>query len=380
MLDMKKLLLLLIIFVGFFSQREVFAQDFSGNLCPPEQQLTQNLKRGARDGRYYWYTKGIVREAHLLQEHLNRLGFASGKVDGILGPVSDGAIKRMQIFLGVKPDGYVGPRTRYALNHSCESDLVVSQNNEIDFKNPVCVYNHAYQENYQNDSITNILKNARGCYVLIDPLEDNAVQYINQIKAKGNQVGCYMSVGTGEDWRSDFDALKPYLAKEAWGDWEGEYFVSRITPTLSSIMKKRIKQFADFGCDWIEFDNMDWGGDDEYREEYNLKITQDESENYVRELCTYAKSLGMKCMAKSTTYGDSRFDGLTLESYVDEKDWWEKGELKNILRNDKLGIIVHYDEKRCNEVYEDYQEKYGTKLSFICEDRNLRKYRHYNQK
>jgi peptidoglycan hydrolase-like protein with peptidoglycan-binding domain len=69
--------------------------------------------------KYNSYTKGIVKEADILQGHLNRLGFSSGKVDGILGPISDGAIKRMQKFLGAKQDGYVGPITRGLINNSC---------------------------------------------------------------------------------------------------------------------------------------------------------------------------------------------------------------------------------------------------------------------
>ena len=88
-------------------------------VCSISQILTQNLKAPSRNGVYNSYTKGIVMEAKKLQTHLNRLGFASGKEDGILGPISDGAIKRMQTFLGTKADGFVGPLTRALINNSC---------------------------------------------------------------------------------------------------------------------------------------------------------------------------------------------------------------------------------------------------------------------
>jgi hypothetical protein len=88
-------------------------------VCTTSQTLTQNLKSGSRNGKYNSYTKAIVKEAKILQAHMNRLGFSSGKEDGILGPISDGAIKRMQTFLGTKADGYVGPLTRALLNNSC---------------------------------------------------------------------------------------------------------------------------------------------------------------------------------------------------------------------------------------------------------------------
>ncbi len=90
------------------------------NTCSLEQTLTQNLKAPSRNGTYNSYTNDIVTEAHILQAHLNQLGFNSGPEDGILGPISTGAIKRMQTFLGTDPDGYVGPLTRAFINESCE--------------------------------------------------------------------------------------------------------------------------------------------------------------------------------------------------------------------------------------------------------------------
>ena len=87
--------------------------------CSATQLLTQNLKTGARNGKYNSYTKSTVKEVKILQAHMNRLGFASGKEDGILGPITDGAIKRMQKFLGTKQDGMVGPNTRGLINTSC---------------------------------------------------------------------------------------------------------------------------------------------------------------------------------------------------------------------------------------------------------------------
>ena len=81
--------------------------------------LTQNLKVPARNGIYHPYTKAIVTEAKLLQEHLNRLGFNAGPIDGIIGTLTDTAIKQMQTSLKVVVDGYVDPNTRNAINESC---------------------------------------------------------------------------------------------------------------------------------------------------------------------------------------------------------------------------------------------------------------------
>ncbi len=91
------------------------------NTCPSNQILTQNLRAPSRNGTFNSYTKAIVTEAKILQAHLNRLGFNSGPEDGIIGPLTRGAITRMQTFLGTKPDGYVGPITRGLMNSSCGS-------------------------------------------------------------------------------------------------------------------------------------------------------------------------------------------------------------------------------------------------------------------
>lgn len=89
------------------------------NSCPATQQLTQNMKAGDRNGKYSSWQQGAIVEVKILQQHMNRLGFNAGAVDGILGPITDSAIKRMQTSLGVTADGYVGPQTRRAINNSC---------------------------------------------------------------------------------------------------------------------------------------------------------------------------------------------------------------------------------------------------------------------
>jgi hypothetical protein len=93
--------------------------------CSADLLITQDMRAGARNGRINNYSrttitnKEVMREVKILQTHMNRLGFNSGQIDGILGPVTDGAIKRMQKFLGTYQDGRVGPITRSLINNSC---------------------------------------------------------------------------------------------------------------------------------------------------------------------------------------------------------------------------------------------------------------------
>ena len=269
----------------------------------------------------------------------------------------------------------------------CFALLAVScTNNQVDTEttkptgsaNAKAIYNQAYQENYAADNLQDILANATGSYVLVDPYQDGVVAAIPVIKANGNEVGGYISIGTGENWRSDFAELEPFLVTTQWQEWEGEFFVNETTTGIIPVLKARIDELATFGCDWVEFDNMDWIFDDDLRTQYGFQVTIEEGIAYYQELCDYVHEKGMKCMAKNTVEGASGFDGVLYESYTDDRNWWETSGLQSFLNQNKLVIINHYNESNCNQVYTDYMAIYNNDLSFICEDSNLQKYVHYN--
>lgn len=244
---------------------------------------------------------------------------------------------------------------------------------------PMCVWNQAYQENYSADSVSAIVANAEGCYVLIDPFESTAARNaISEMHANNNIVGCYISSGTCEDWRDDFDEMQPHCVSTPWGEWAGEYFVDMPNPELIAIMNARIDNMASWGCDMVEFDNMDWAFDDVSREQYGFSATDADGIAYNQALCNYTHSKGMGCMAKNTRQGAESFDGGTFESYPDDLNWWETNHLQGFLNQDQIGIIVHYDESDCAGVYSDYQGTYGSKLSFICESSSTQQYVHFN--
>lgn len=240
------------------------------------------------------------------------------------------------------------------------------------------VFNQAYNENYEADSIESILINANNAYVLVDPFMNTISNSITQIKANGNEVGAYISIGTGENWREDFNELQPYLVNTPWNQWQGEYFVNSTTTGIIAIMKARIDKIASWGCDWVEFDNMDWIYDDDLRATYGYQVTIAQGQAYYQELCDYVHSKGMKCMAKNTVEAASNFDGVLYESYHNDKNWWDQSETQSFIDANKLVIINHYNETNCDAIYQEYQEIYGTNISYICEDVNLQRYKHYN--
>lgn len=258
---------------------------------------------------------------------------------------------------------------------SCNS-TETPENNQAEAKP---IYNQAYNENYAPDSISSILINATNAYVLIDPFQDTVYQQVAAIKANNNGVGAYISIGTGETYRSDFTAMQPYLVSTPWGQWPDEYFVNSVTTGIIDLMKARIDQIADWDCDWVEFDNMDWIYDDELRASYGFTVTQAEGIAYYQELCNYAHSKGLKCMAKNTVENASMFDGVLYESYTDDKNWWDQAGAESFINAGKLVIINHYNENNCDAIYQEYKNIYGNSISYICEDNSLQGYKHYNQ-
>jgi endo-alpha-1,4-polygalactosaminidase (GH114 family) len=241
------------------------------------------------------------------------------------------------------------------------------------------VYNQAYQENFEEDKIVDILANARNGYVLVDPFLNDVAASIGAIKENGNEVGAYISIGTGETFRDDYAAMQPHLVTTAWGQWPDEFFINSTTTGVIDLMKARIDQIAAWGCDWVEFDNMDWIYDDELRATYGFQVTEAEGVAYYQELCDYVHQKGMKCMAKNMVENAADFDGVLYESYTDEKNWWDQSGAQSFIDAGKLVIINHYNETACGQVYSDYKGIYSDKLSFICEDANLEKYVHFNE-
>ncbi len=239
---------------------------------------------------------------------------------------------------------------------------------------PVCVWNAAYREHGEPDAIEDAVARAEGCYVVVDPFDRaEAAEAIAPLKAQGNTVGCYVSVGTCEAWRDDFEDLEPACAARAWSAWPGEYFVADLEGALP-VMQARMARAAGWGCDLVEFDNMDFALE---AERYGVTITQAEADAYALALCDTVHGLGMGCMAKNgRPAGDDRFDGGTFESFAHDLDWWSHDALQSFVDAGDLAIVVHYRDRRCDDVGRYYRLAYGTGVSMLCADPAVRGYRH----
>lgn len=270
--------------------------------------------------------------------------------------ITNAVFKDVQIANGVEDESLAGETS-----NNLDAPVVVTSSKITS------AYNQAYQENFSADSIAKIEGEARNAYILLDPDLSSAVNMIPKFKEKNNEVSAYISVGSAETWRKDFNELKPFLVNKQWGEWAGEYFVNEVTTGIVPVMKKRLDTIASLGFDWVEFDNMDWAFDSQMRREYGFKATTQEATAYYQELARYANSLGLKVMAKNTSIGTELFAGATYESYNNNLNWWSQSGLLGFLNQGKLGLIVHYNESNPEAAYKKYQDIYGKNLLFMAE-------------
>ncbi|KAJ4109693.1 hypothetical protein NW768_012129 [Fusarium equiseti] len=125
-------------------------------------------------------------------------------------------------------------------------------------------------------------------------LYDNDASTFAALKKLGKKVICYFSAGSWEDWRDDKDDFdKADLGKELDG-WPGERWLNVSSPNVHSIMKKRIEMAAKKGCDAIDPDNVDG-----FQNENGLKLTREDTVNFVKFLSQTAASFNMSTGLKN---------------------------------------------------------------------------------
>lgn len=80
---------------------------------------------------------------------------------------------------------------------------------------------------------------------------------IDTLKSQGKYVVCYLSAGSSEDWRPDFNQFLPSDMGNNLTGWPGERWLDTRSSNVRSIMKNRLDLAKNKGCDGVEPDNVD---------------------------------------------------------------------------------------------------------------------------
>ena len=89
--------------------------------------------------------------------------------------------------------------------------------------------------------------------MLLDPFDCEIARHsFGMLQERDNTIGCYVSVGTCEDWRDDFDALRSdgVCSSQEWLEWRGEFFITDVVVVML-YMLAWIDMLAQWGCGYV---------------------------------------------------------------------------------------------------------------------------------
>eukprot|EP00798_Chlamydomonas_sp_ICE-L_P015642 gene15642-21751_t len=101
-------------------------------------------------------------EVAQLQRYLLKYGYYNGEVDGVFGPLTEVAVRRLQILLGVAPDGVAGPATKAAMltpRLDLHLDMIEDSNDKPKFEAQMRILwsSHAADESFHFEGIGSTL-------------------------------------------------------------------------------------------------------------------------------------------------------------------------------------------------------------------------------
>lgn len=200
---------------------------------------------------------------------------------------------------------------------------------------------------------------------------------IARLKARGVFTICYVSVGTIENFRSDFLQFPENVIGNIYGDWPDENFLDiRQMDILLPLMRKRFHKCRKLGFDAIEADNMDV-----YENDSGFPITQDDNVKYLRALADIARDMGLQIAQKNVPELSplliDKFDFVISEGCF-HNNWCEQLSLyraagKNIYNAEYTDTDVNWNDA-CEYAYTSNNMYQGVSyLSMILKDRELTK-------
>jgi len=119
---------------------------------------------------------------------------------------------------------------------------------------------------------------------------------INAAKATGAKIMCYISAGSAENWRNDFNDFPDSVVGNSYDGWPGEWWLdTRNISALAPIMRARMDVCAEKGFDVIDPDNING-----FENNTGFPISRQDSIEYIRWLASEAHSRGMAFSLKNS--------------------------------------------------------------------------------
>ena len=126
----------------------------------------------------------------------------------------------------------------------------------------------------------------------IDPL-DAGERVVAELHALGRKVICYVNVGAWEQWRPDAGAFPVAVVGAIYKGFPDERWLDiRQVDVLGPLMRARLDQAREKGCDAVEPDNLD-GYDTTAHEPSGFPLSYEDQLRYNRFIAAEAHARGM---------------------------------------------------------------------------------------
>ncbi|CAG8956296.1 hypothetical protein HYFRA_00003676 [Hymenoscyphus fraxineus] len=139
-------------------------------------------------------------------------------------------------------------------------------------------------------------------------LFENQKETVDHLHDLGRKVICYFSAGSYEDFRPDSDKFQQNDYGRELVGWPGEKWVNTDSPSIRSIMKSRIQQAAQLGCDGIDPDDIDG-----YTADTGFPLSTTTATSYLNYLIDEAHALNLSIGLKNAAE--------LVESMKDKMQW-----------------------------------------------------------
>jgi hypothetical protein len=199
----------------------------------------------------------------------------------------------------------------------------------------------------------------------VDLYVDQAI--IDELRAKGAKVICYISVGSWEDWRPDAERFPAEVLGKDYDGWPGEKWLDiRQIDKLAPILRARLDLCQAKGFDAVEPDNMEI-----YTNDTGFPLTYADQLRFALWLAEESHARGLAIGQKNAS--DQVADLVNIYDFAITEDYFYYGDAESMLPYITAGKSVFAAEYTDMDVDFPAACAWGReyKVSFILKNRDL---------